>query len=130
MLKIELFYHFTVFTKWVYKSYMWSSYKHFYLTLGLSIAQHWQFFSTLCVCLHTIRFFQVLLYITNNSIKYQSFLYAQLNGYSVLFLTIQFSISLLFALSLDDKQFYLIHWPYQVLSLRDRVVVGAMAIVI
>ena len=66
-----------------------------------------------------------MLYITNNSIK-QSFVYAQLNDQTVLFQTIQFSISTLFkcqlvlcltiqssinyvfALILNVKQFY---WP-------------------
>ena len=46
-----------------------------------------------------------MLYITNNSIKYQSFVYTQLND-QVLFQTIKFSISLLFVLSLNVKQFY------------------------
>ena len=36
--------------------------------------------------------------------------YKQLNDQAVLFLTIQFSIILLFAHSLNIKQFYLIHW--------------------
>ena len=43
--------------------------------------------------LHTVKWFQVLLCITNNSIKYQSSVYTQLNDQTVLFLTIQFSIS-------------------------------------
>ena len=47
--------------------------------------------------------------IPNNSIKYQSFVYTQLNGQTVLFQIIQFSISHLFALSLNVKQFYFIH---------------------
>ena len=51
------------------------------------------------------------LYIYNkyNSIKHQSFVYTQLNDQTVLFLTIQFSISHLFAHSLNVKQFYLAH---------------------
>ena len=54
-----------------------------------------------------VKWFQVLLCITNNSIKHQSFIYSQLNDETVLFLTIQFSISHFFALSLFVKQFYL-----------------------
>ena len=51
-----------------------------------------------------IKWFQVLLCITNNSIKNQSFVYAQLNNRTVLFQTIQFSISHFFTLSLNVKQ--------------------------
>ena len=47
--------------------------------------------------MHTVKWFQVLLCITSNSIEYQSFAYAQLNDKTVLFLTIQFSISHLLA---------------------------------
>ena len=56
------------------------------------------------ILLHTFNWFQVLLCITNNSIKHQSFVYKQLNDQ-----TVQFSIGHLFALSLNVKQFYLIH---------------------
>ena len=51
--------------------------------------------------------FQVLLYITNNSIKHQSFVYTKLNDQIDWFQTIQFTISHLFAHSLNVKQFYL-----------------------
>ena len=61
-------------------------------------------------CLHTVKWLQVLLFNTNNSIKRQSFVYTQLNDQTVLFLTIKFSISYLFVLSLNVKQFYLTHW--------------------
>ena len=44
-----------------------------------------------------------------NSIKHQSYVYTQFNDQTGLFQTIQFSISHLFALSLNVKQFYLIH---------------------
>ena len=40
-----------------------------------------------------VKWFQVLLCITNNSIKHQSFVYTQLNVKTVLFTTIQFCIS-------------------------------------
>ena len=40
-----------------------------------------------------VEWFQVLLCITNNSIKHQSFVYTQLNDQTVLFQTIQFNIS-------------------------------------
>ena len=56
-----------------------------------------------------VEWFQVLLCITNNSIKHQSFVYAQLNDPAVLFQTIQFSISHLFTHSLNVKQLYLTH---------------------
>ena len=49
----------------------------------------------------------ILIYITNNSIKNQSLVNTHLNNQTVLFQTFQFSISLLFALSLDVKQFFL-----------------------
>ena len=39
--------------------------------------QHYSFNSTLFLHLHTIKWFQVLLCITNNSIKHQSFVYTQ-----------------------------------------------------
>ena len=50
---------------------------------------------------YTVKEFQVLLNITINSIKYQSFVYTQLNDQTVLFQAIQFSISHLFPLSLN-----------------------------
>ena len=59
--------------------------------------------------MHTVKFFQILLSNTNNSIKHQPFVYIQLNDQIVLFQTIQFSISHLFALILNVKQFYLTH---------------------
>ena len=51
-----------------------------------------------------------MLCITNNSIKHHSFVYTQLNDQTVLFQTIPCSISHLFALSLNVKQFCLTHW--------------------
>ena len=59
--------------------------------------------------MHTVKWFRVFLCITNNSMKHQSFAYAELNDKTVLFLTIKFNISHLFALSLNYKQFYLTH---------------------
>ena len=56
----------------------------------------------------TVKLFQVWQYITNNSIR-QALAYTQLNSIRVLFLTIQFSISHLFADLLNAKQFYLTH---------------------
>ena len=50
-----------------------------------------------------VKWFQVFLCITNNSIKHQSFVYPQLNAQTVIFLTIQLNISCLFALSLNVK---------------------------
>ena len=65
--------------------------------------------SVLLIHLHRLKWFQVLLCVTNNSIKHQSFVYTQLNDQTVQFLTIQFSISHLFVLSLNVKQFYSTH---------------------
>ena len=59
------------------------------------------------ICLHTVKWFKILLCITNSSIKHLSFVYTQLNDQTLLFQTIQFSISQLFALSLYVKQFNL-----------------------
>ena len=61
------------------------------------------------IILLTVKWFQVLLCITNNSIKYQSFVYTQLNHQIVLFQIIQFCSSHLFTLSLNVKQFHLTH---------------------
>ena len=58
------------------------------------------------ILLHTVKWFQVFLCITNNSIKHQLFVCTQLNDQTVLFLTIQFSINHLFIHSLMSK-FYL-----------------------
>ena len=51
------------------------------------------------ILLHTVKWFQVLPFITNNSIEHQSFVYIQLNDQTVLSQIIQFSISHLLALS-------------------------------
>ena len=48
--------------------------------------------------LYTVKWLQVWLFSTNNSIKHQSLVYTQLNDQTVLFLTINFSISHLFKL--------------------------------
>ena len=61
----------------------------------------------LIVFLHMVKWFQVLLCNTNNSIKHQSFVYTQLNDQTVLFPKIKFSISHLFAQTLNVKQYYL-----------------------
>ena len=68
--------------------------------------------------MHIVKCFQVLLCFNNNSIKHQPFVYTQLNDQTVLFQVIQFSISHLFALSLNVKvhslnvkQFYLTPSP-------------------
>ena len=59
--------------------------------------------------LHTVKWFQVLLCVTNYSIKHQSFLYTHFNGQIILFQRIQFRIMHSFALILNVKQFYLTH---------------------
>ena len=45
------------------------------------------------VGVNQVKWFQLLLCITKNSIKHRSFIYTQLNDQTVLFLTIQFSQS-------------------------------------
>ena len=50
-----------------------------------------------------------MLFITNNSFSYQSFVYTPLKDQTVLFQTTQFSKSHLFALISNVKQFYLTH---------------------
>ena len=58
------------------------------------------------IFLHIIKCFQVLLCLTNDSIKHQCFVYTHLNDQTVLFLPVQFSISHLFT-QFNFKQFYL-----------------------
>ena len=78
---------------------------------------------------HIVKCFSILLCITNNSIKHQSFVYTQLNDQTVLFLTIQFSIRHLFVLSLNVKVLFDPYiGPFQALPLRVRVGLRAMAI--
>ena len=52
-----------------------------------------QFYFKLFSLVNKVKWFQVLLCITNNSIKHQSFIYAELNAKTVLFQIIQFCIS-------------------------------------
>ena len=54
----------------------------------------------ICKHVNKVEWFQVLLCIKNNSIKYQSFAYTQLNDQTVLFQTIHLCISHLFALKI------------------------------
>ena len=62
------------------------------------------YFLQLNLALVTIfKLFQVLLYITNNSIKPHSFIYIQLQCQTTLFQIIQFIISHLFSFSLNIK---------------------------
>ena len=68
-----------------------------------------------------------MLWITNNSIKHQSFAYTQLNDQTTLLQTNQFSINHFFALSLKSQIVlfdpYIRH--YQVLPLRAQVNLGS-----
>ena len=64
------------------------SFKYRYMTLIILFK--------LPIRLHTVKLFNVLLHITNNPIKYQSFVYTHLSGQT--FLTIQFNISHLFVI--------------------------------
>ena len=51
-----------------------------------------------------VKWFQVMLYLTNNSIKHQSFVNIQLNDKTALIQAIQLSISHLFTLNLNVKE--------------------------
>ena len=64
-------------------------------------------YSILLIYLYIDEWFQVLLCIINNSIKHQGFVYTQLNDQTVVFQSIKFGMSHLFALSLNVKQFSL-----------------------
>ena len=55
--------------------------------------QHELFYLSLLIRLLTVKWFQVLLCITNNSINHHSFVYTQLNDQTVLFQTTEFSLS-------------------------------------
>ena len=57
--------------------------------------------------MHTVKYFQVLLFNPNNNISY---LFTQLNDQTLLFQTSQFNTSHLLALSLNVELFYLTHW--------------------
>ena len=72
---------------------------------------------------HTVKEFQVELLNTYSSVEHYLFVCIQLDGQTVLFLTIQFDISHSFASS-----FLFDPWKgsYQVLLLRVRVDLGAM----
>ena len=60
-----------------------------------------------------VKWLQVFLCTINNLIKHQSFIYTQFKNQTVLFLTIQFSVSFVHtqfeSLSLNVSHFYLIH---------------------
>ena len=69
-----------------------------------------------------------MLCITNNSVKHQSFVYRLLNDQTVIFQTLRFRISYLFA-QFKCQTILFGPWvePYQVLPLRVRMDLGAMA---
>ena len=69
-----------------------------------------------------VKWFQVLLWITNNSIKHHSFVYTELNENTVIFQIIQFSLTAQFKCQTVP---YI--GPYQVLPLWAWVELGAMA---
>ena len=56
-----------------------------------------QFYFKQFSLINKVKWLQVLLWITNNSIKHKSFMHIQLNVKTVLFQTIQFSISTQFS---------------------------------
>ena len=74
---------------------------------------------------HSIVVKSIVIYITCNPIKHQSFVYTHLNDQTVLFQTIQFSISTQF--KCQKVQVYPLIGPSQVLTLRVRVNLGVMA---
>ena len=67
----------------------------------------WWFHLTLLIHLHSVKWFQVLLCITNNLIKDQSFVYTQLSNRAILFLTIWHTPFVCTVFNV--KQFYLTH---------------------
>ena len=76
---------------------------------------------------NNVKWFQVLLTITNNSNKHQSFAYKQINDQTVLFQAIQFSMLLVcIQFKCQTVLFDLKIRPYQVLPLRTRVDLGVM----
>ena len=85
---------------------------------GFTISILYECFYLLSIIgLHTVIFFQVLLFNPHNTIKYQSFVHVQLNDEIILFQAIQLSISHLIAPnlnvkvhSLNVKQFLSIYW--------------------
>ena len=95
------------FGRYIFKWAWAHSFVHSEMVSSISI-QHKYFYLRLIICLHTIKWFQIFLYITNNSII-QTFVYTQLNDQTALFQTTQFSASHLFSHSFNVKQFYLTH---------------------
>ena len=95
-----------------------NGFKHHYVTLIIQFRHTIKEFQVLLIrnnnsiqhylFISSVQLFQELLCITNNPNR-QSFVYTQFNGQKVLFLTIQFNLSHLFAYSLNVKQFYLTH---------------------
>ena len=66
-------------------------------TIQFSISLNIKNSSILSSFVKKVKWFQVLLCITNNSINHQTFIYTQLNVKTVLFQTIQFNISIQFS---------------------------------
>ena len=65
----------------------------FFFTQFNGFTHFYQIRMLLIIYLHTVKWFQVLLQIANNSVKHQSFIYSHLNVKTVLFQTIQFRMS-------------------------------------
>ena len=83
--------------------------------------------STLLIRLYTVKWFQVLLCITNNSIR-TSFVYTQLNCQTVLFLKIQFNVIHWFTqFKSQIVVFDPLIGPYKLLPLWVRVDLGTTA---
>ena len=65
-----------------------------------------QFYFKLFSLVNKFKWFQVLLYLDNNSIKHRSFIYTQLNLKTVLFKTIHFSINAVYLTHRLDPLWY------------------------
>ena len=60
-------------------------------------------YSTLFILFHTVKSLQVLLCISNNSIKHQSFVYSQVNYQTFLLIAVQFSITNFFTVLMSNS---------------------------
>ena len=59
-------------------------YCYCFYTVQLLLYNIYNSSSTLLICLHPVKWFQIFLCIAKNSIKYQSFVYTKLNDQTVL----------------------------------------------
>ena len=82
------------------------------------------------ILLQTVKWFQVLICISNNSFKHKSFVYTQLDDLTVLFQTIQFSISHFFTFMFKCQTllFDSLTGPYRVPPFWVSVDMGTLAL--